>query len=127
MALAAALVVATLRTSTLHADPFDFQNGNAPVEVIIPAVIPVIYQFVSAGAGDATLVLRITTLITNAWFDAIAPYHDTAAVGVYSRLGRRPPQRQRTDANRNIAILYASYHVLNSLLPQHTEQWRGHA
>ena len=123
VALAAALVVATLRTSTLHADPFDFENGNAPVEVIIPTVIPVIYQFVSAGASDATLVLRITTLITNAWFDAIAPYHPTA-VGVHSELGRRPPQ-QRTNANRNIAILYASYHVLNSLLPQHTNQWRA--
>lgn len=122
-AFAAALVAPTLRTPTLHAAPFDFQTGNAPVEVVIPAVIPVIYQFVSPGANDATLVLRITTLITNAWFDAIAPYHPTA-VGVYSELGRRPPQQQ-TNANRNTAILYASYRVLNSLLPQHTNQWRG--
>jgi hypothetical protein len=122
-ALAAALAVSTLRTEPLHADTFDFQSGNAPVEVVIPAAIPVIYQFVSPGANDATLVLRITTVITNAWFDAIAPYHPTA-VGVYSKLDRRPPH-QRTDANRNTAILYASYHVLNSLLPQHTDQWRA--
>jgi hypothetical protein len=66
---------------------------------------------------------RFTTLITNAWFDAIAPYHPTA-VGVYSRIGRRPPQ-EATDYNRNVAILYASYHVLNSLLPKHTAQWQA--
>jgi hypothetical protein len=111
-----------------HAAPamgqtFDFQSGNAPVEVVIPAVIPVIYQSVSPTAGDATLVLRITTIVTNAWFDAIAPYHPTA-LGVYSRLGRRPAQ-ERTDANRNVAILHASYHVLNSLLPRHAAQWRS--
>jgi hypothetical protein len=80
-ALATALAVSTFRTGPLHADTFDFQSGNAPVEVVIPTVIPVIYQFVSPGANDATLVLRITTVITNAWFDAIAPYHPTA-VGV---------------------------------------------
>src|SRR5215204_2714562 len=67
---------------------FDFDQGNACVEVIIPRVIPAILS-VSPTASDATLVLRITTLITNAWFDAIAPY-DLRAVGVYSRLGRRP-------------------------------------
>lgn len=111
-----------------HAAPasgrtFDFHNGNAPVEVVIPAVIPVIYGFVSPGANDATLVLRITAVITNAWFDAIAPYHPTA-VGVYSKLGRRP-MHERTDANRNLAIVYASYQVLNSLLPRHTDQWRA--
>src|ERR671912_483668 len=116
MALAAHVPPATGQT-------FDFQNGNAPVEVVIPAVIPVIYQSVSPSAGDATLVLRITTIITNAWFDAIAPYHPTA-LGVYSRLGRRPAQ-ERTDANRNVAILHASYQVLNSLLPRHTAQWRS--
>jgi hypothetical protein len=52
---------------------FDFDNGNAGVEVIIPRVIPAILSSVSATAGDATLVVRITTIITNAWFDAIAP------------------------------------------------------
>jgi hypothetical protein len=29
----------------------------------------------------ATLVLRVTTVLTHAWFDAIAPYHPSA-VGV---------------------------------------------
>ena len=39
--------------------------------------------------GDAPLVLRTTTLITNSWFDAIAPYGEST-VGVYSRIDRRP-------------------------------------
>jgi hypothetical protein len=121
--LVAAVMVLPLEGATPPARSFDLHHGNAPVEVVIPAVIPVVYQSVSPTAGDATLVLRITTIITNAWFDAIAPYHPTA-VGVYSRLGRRPP-REATDYNRNVAILYASYRVLNSLLPQHTENWRA--
>jgi hypothetical protein len=104
--------------------PFDFENGNAPIEIIIPKVIPVIFQSVSERASDATLVLRITTMITNSWFDAIAPYHPTA-VGIYSRLGHRPASEGADNRNRNIAILYSSYRVLNSLLPRHQETWRG--
>jgi hypothetical protein len=102
--------------------PFDLDNGNAAVEIVIPSVIPVIAQDVSPSGGDATLVLRYTTVITNSWFDAIAPYHPTA-VGVYSRLGRRPPG-ERTNRNRNIAIIYSSYRVLNSLTPIHFPKWR---
>lgn len=100
---------------TAQATTFDLDSGNAPVEIVIPAVVPVIFGFVSPNAGDAPLVLRITTLLTNAWFDAIAPYHPTA-VGVYSDLGRQPPPA--TNREKNIAILYASYRVVNSLFPQ---------
>lgn len=102
---------------------FDLSTGNAPAEAIIPRVIPVIFATVSPNASDASLVLRITTVITNAWFDAIAPYHPTA-VGVYSRLGRRPAS-ERTTANKNIALLYASMRVLNSLLPGSASEWRA--
>lgn len=101
---------------------FDFNAGNAAIEVVIPAVVPVIYQHVSPSAGDATLVLRITTLITNSWYDATAPYHPTA-VGVYSHLGRRP-ESEASNANINIALIYASYQVLNSLLPEFSQNWR---
>jgi hypothetical protein len=93
---------------------FDFDHGNAGVEVIIPRVIPAILS-VSPTAGDATLVLRVTTLITNAWFDAIAPYHPTA-VGVYSRLSRRPASESATNANMNVAMLYAWFCCNNRLL-----------
>jgi hypothetical protein len=104
------------------ANSFELASGNAPAEVIIPRVIPVIYQDVSAGAGDATLVLRWTTLLTNAWFDAIAPYHPSA-VGVYSRLGRLDGGAD--NYARNVAILHASYHVLNSLAPRRHFEWRA--
>lgn len=110
----------------LHAAPakaqgtFDFDNGNAAVEIVIPTVVPVIFE--SVAPGDATLVLRFTTLLTNAWFDATAPYHPTA-VGVYSRLGRRPASESATNANMNVALLYASYRVLNSLAPHKADLW----
>jgi hypothetical protein len=105
------------------AQPFDLDHGKAPVDVVIPRAIPAIFTSVSPGANDATLVLRVTTMITNAWFDAIAPYHPTA-VGVYSRLGRRPADEGITNRHKNISTLYASYRVLNSLLPQHAADWR---
>ena len=102
---------------------FDFQHGNAAIEVVIPTVAPVIFSDVSPTGGDATLVLRVTTLTTNAWFDATAPYHLTA-VGVYSSLGRRPAAESANNRNMNIALLYASYRVFNSLIPQKQEIWR---
>ncbi len=119
--LVVAVLALALAASPAAGQSFDFDNGNAPIDVIIPAIIPSILA-VSPGANDASLVLRFTTIGTNAWFDAIAPYHPTA-VGVYSRLGRRPPQ-ERTNRNRNIAIFYASYRVLNSLFPAQTADWR---
>lgn len=105
-----------------YAMPFDLSSGNAAVEVVIASVAPVVFQFVSPTGGDATLVLRITTLITNSWYDATAPYHPTA-VGVYSDLGRRP-ESEATTENINIALLHASFHVLNSLLPEFSDNWR---
>ncbi len=102
---------------------YDFDNGNAPIEVVIQNVVPVIFQDISPSGGDATLILRTTTLITNAWYDSTAPYHPTA-VGVYSRLGRRPVS-ERTTRNINIAAVYASYRLLNSFLPNRAGDWRA--
>jgi hypothetical protein len=115
-------LLSTSNPPPAQARSFDLDSRNAAVEVVIPAVIPVIYGFVSPTASDAPLVLRITTLLTNGWFDAIAPYHPTA-VGVYSNLGRQP--MPPTNREKNIAILYASYRVLNSLFPQpqFTAKW----
>ncbi|MEM7220915.1 MAG: vanadium-dependent haloperoxidase [Pseudomonadota bacterium] len=110
--------------SPVHAMPFDFDTGNAATEVVIPAIVPILAQQVSPTFGDATLVLRVTTLVTNGWFDATAPYHPTA-VGVYSRLGRRPPAEAATNANINVALIYASYHILQSLLPRASANWRA--
>ena len=100
--------------------PFDPAAGNAPIELIIPSALPSLFVDISQNAGDATLVLRLTTMLTNSWFDAIAPYDDTA-VGVYSR----PPRQQVADTleNKNISIIYASYRVFNSLLPHRKARW----
>ena len=113
----------TLNTSASRAQTpsFDFDAGNAAIDVIIPAVIPALFQ--TTTPNDAPLVLRHTTLITNAWFDAIAPYHPTA-VGVYSRLGRRPAADGATNRNKNVAIFYASYRILNSLMPRFAATWQ---
>jgi len=119
------LVLLVLSFSPLPAaaQPYDLANGNAAVEVVIPVVAPVIFSDVSNSGGDATLMLRVTTLVTNSWFDASAPYHPSA-VGVYSRLGRRPASEALTNENINIALLYSSYRVLNSLLPARAAEWR---
>jgi hypothetical protein len=104
------------------ATALDFDNGNAALRVVIPTFVPTLREF-SPGDSDAPIIIRITTLMNNAWFDAIAPYHPTA-VGIYSHLGRRPAAESATNRNKNIAILYASLRALNSLLPNHKDDWR---
>jgi hypothetical protein len=121
LALAAS---ALLSIAVNQASAYDLQTGNAPVELVISKVAPAIFQDISATAGDATLVLRVTAQVTNAWYDASAPYHPTA-VGVYSRIPNRPASESVDNENINIATLYASYQVLKVLLPQRTAEWRG--
>src|SRR5436190_22441223 len=84
-----------------HAQPpaFDFDTGNAIFEVIGPVLIPPLLQ--TTAPNDAPHILRLVVVIDNAWFDAIAPYHPTA-VGVNSRLGRRPASEGVTNRQRNI-------------------------
>ncbi|MCW8107160.1 vanadium-dependent haloperoxidase [Alteromonas ponticola] len=120
--LLATLTLLILTSISKNAHSFDFDNGNAPAQIVIPTIIPVILQDVSPGAGDATLVLRNTILVTNAWFDAIAPYHPTA-IGIYSQFDHR--MTESTNREKNIAILYASYHVMLSLQPQRMQTWRA--
>jgi hypothetical protein len=115
-----ALVTASVR-ATPPAVAFDFDSGNSGIEIIIPAVVPALAQ--TTTLNDAPMILRHTTKTTNAWFDAIAPYNPTA-VGVYSRLGRRPASEGATNRNRNIAMFYASYRLLNRLMPRFSQNWR---
>jgi hypothetical protein len=121
--MAVAAVAAALAMQARQARAFDLDTGNSALEVIVPNLIPLVLNDVSAGANDATLILRIASEITTGWFDAIAPYNATA-VGVYSRFARRP-QAERTDRNRNTAMLYATYRVMNSLMPSENGAWRG--
>ncbi|MGF1720687.1 vanadium-dependent haloperoxidase [Vibrio kyushuensis] len=101
----------------------DLTNGNAAAEVVIPSAIGAIFE-ASPSGGDATLVLRATTLLTNAWFDASAPYHPTA-IGVYSVIERRPESESNDNRNINIALLYASQHILKSLYPHRSSEWEA--
>lgn len=103
----------------IAAHGFDLDMGNAPIEVVIPAAAPRIVETVSP--GDASLVLRFTSIITASWFDATAPYDD-AADAIHADLGRQDVADQ-TDRNRNIAILYASRKALRSVLPQFNSDW----
>jgi hypothetical protein len=115
-------VAAPVSASAPVINGFDFDNGNAFTDVMIPEVAPAILA-VSPGGNDASLVLRFTTLLDTGLFDAIAPYHPTA-VGVYSRLGRRPAE-ERTNRNKNVAMLHAAYQVLNSVLPANATRWHA--
>lgn len=122
--LAVTLLVPLQGVSSGQESGFDLDTGNGLLEVVIPQVVPVIFGAVSPHASDAPLVLRTTAGVTNAWFDALAPYHPTA-VGVYSRIDRCPAGEGETNRNKNIAGLYASLHVLSSLLPDQEQQWRA--
>lgn len=84
----ATLLLSVLILILLPANSFDLDTGNAAFEIVVPLTIEITFQDVSANAGDASLVLRSATLLTNAWFDAVAPFHPTA-VGVYSRFSTR--------------------------------------
>jgi hypothetical protein len=105
----------------VQAIAFDFATGNSAVEVIIPTAIPFIFQSVN-GPGDATLILRFTSLFVTVWFDAIAPYHATA-VGVFSDLGRRPASESTDNTQLNTAMFYASYRMMSRTWPQHQATW----
>jgi len=95
---------------------------NGPFEVIIPTGIGVILEDVSPNAGDPSIIFRITAMVSNSWFDAIAPYN-SKAVGVYSQLPRMP-EDMRTDENRNISSFYSSYRVFNAIFPERSDVWR---
>lgn len=97
---------------------FDLDDGNAATELVIPWVVPVIEATMTRGA--ATMILRVTTLLSQAWFDAIAPFHGTA-VGVSSRLGRL--DHLASSRARNVALVTASVPVLDGLFPEHGVTW----
>ncbi|MFR9776109.1 vanadium-dependent haloperoxidase [Micromonospora sp. MS34] len=101
--------------------PFDFDTGNAAETVLGPFAAPPIYE--TLAPSDAPLIIRYANMLELSWFDAIAPYHPTA-VGIHTQLPRRPRAEATTNRNKNIAILYASFHVFNSLMPHYAQTWR---
>jgi hypothetical protein len=111
LALAAITLVSTAPAPRAEGAAFDFDSGNALFEVVGPPIVSALLQ--TSTANDAPFILRNVVIIDNAWFDAIAPYHPTA-VGIYSRLGRRPASESATNRHKNIALIYASYRIMNS-------------
>ena len=110
------LVLALLSCIVLS---FDFDTGNSGREVLIPAIIDLTLKDVSPRASDPSLILRITTMTTLAWFDAIAPYHPTA-VGIYTQHSHR--LTESTNRNKNIALFYSGYHVARSYFPKRKKE-----
>ncbi|MFD0319233.1 DUF6851 domain-containing protein [Streptomyces flavalbus] len=68
------------------------------------------------GPMDATVFLWTNRAAMLAAFDALAPYHETA-VGVYSRIPRRPAAESATNRNMNIAVIHAQLGIWKRLLP----------
>jgi hypothetical protein len=70
---------------------------------------------------DPIIYIRVTTILSNGAFDALAPYVQTAR-GMYSNIEKRP-ENERTIRNKNIAIAYSSLRILNSMLPNYAILW----
>ena len=55
--------------------------------------------------ADITITIRWSTMFSNAWFDANAPFTDKS-VGLTTKIPRRP-KVEHTTKNKNTAIIYA--------------------
>ena len=62
--LAASLLIGS--AAPAETPDYDFDNGNAAVEVAIQTIAPLIFEELSPTAGDASLVLRATAMTTYA-------------------------------------------------------------
>ena len=105
-------------------DTFDMTRGNAMRDVVFPRIAEWIEQDISPATNDASLIFRYYTLLLNASFDAVAPYHESA-VGVYSRLGRRPAAESATNLRPNIAVMYSVYRSMLAYAPERSDEWRA--
>jgi hypothetical protein len=101
---------------------FVLSHDNVMRDVVYPYVVSWMRAEVSPGLVDATLLFRYFTILFNVAFDAVAPYHETA-IGVYSRLGRRPPSESLTNERPNAAVAYAVYYAMLEMAPHRAAQW----
>jgi hypothetical protein len=96
---------------------FDFDNGNVIRDLVTTNAGGGFPPADAMAPGDAFTYTWITHLFQMSWFDAVAPYHPTA-LGVHSRIPRRPAEEGATNRNKNIAILYASYQVVQAVFAE---------
>jgi hypothetical protein len=99
---------------------FDFDTGNFIRDL---SSVADSRSFDDIAPMDVTMHMRVTHMASLGWFDAWAPYHPTA-VGVYSRLGRRPASESATNRNKNIAAIYASYQVIKGVAVERAPLFR---
>jgi hypothetical protein len=90
---------------------FDFDNGNFIKDRVTTNTNGELPVADAIAPADASIYTWTTHLFIMSWFEAMAPYHPTA-VGVYSRIARRPASESATNRNKNIAALYAGWRVL---------------
>ncbi|WP_242909807.1 DUF6851 domain-containing protein [Actinomadura terrae] len=98
-----------------RAENFDFEKGNF-IRDLLDSQDPRSNPDVFAPM-DVTLVEWASHLNQTAWFDAVAPYHPTA-VGIITRIPRRPSSESNTNRNKNIAALHASWQLLKGVVPE---------
>jgi hypothetical protein len=97
--------------------PFDFDTDNF-MDFVQPTDETAENPRGDVVAGmDLTVFNWIGHLTPLASFDAVAPYHPTA-VGVHTRIGRRPASESATNRNLNIAIMHAQYQAVKGALPE---------
>jgi hypothetical protein len=121
VAAMAGTLISAAPASPVQAATFNLDTGNALREIVYPALNtePRVEWF----NRPMTLAVDYVIQVEIPWFDAIAPYHPTA-VGIYSNFGRRPVE-ERTQRNKNIALLYSAFTSLNVVLPQYKSKWLG--
>lgn len=93
--------------------PFDFDNGNFIRDLITTHGDGGFPPADAMAPGDVATYTWLTHLLQTSWFDALAPYHPTA-LGVCSRIPRRPVEESATNRNKNIAGLYALFQVVKA-------------
>lgn len=120
--ISAAILFLLAFPSAAQQSRFDFASGNAAFDIVQNRAVAAIRRQYSPRASDASLILRAFVMLSNSFYDAIAPYHPTA-VGVYSRLGRRPSSETADNTLMNVAMLHASHKVLLHLFPGQSERW----
>ncbi len=102
----------------------DLTRDNAMYGIVIPRITNWLLEEVSPAQNDAPIIFRYITLLYNAAFDAVAPYHSTA-VGVYSRIDHRPGSESETNLLPNTAVMHASYRAMLEFAPHRAEEWRS--
>ncbi|GAA3941755.1 hypothetical protein GCM10023085_24280 [Actinomadura viridis] len=99
---------------------FDFDEDNFHRDLIAVAGDSTFGGEQAFGPMDASIIIWIQGIMVTAWFDALAPYHPTA-VGLHSRIARRPRSEAATNRNKNIAAIHATYQVVKTVYPERSK------